>query len=162
MRSFLVGIAISTVLFASADGAFAQRAFSNKELNERVSALRTRLQNYQVKSARKIVDRIPADAETIAITTENLTNKIVEKPFMEIDSRPDASLTVLFHDTEFASPVRQNLTTAALETKVSTHADEEARLRQEKFDALRLKVQNATRRTRSEAMKINKQVAQLP
>lgn len=162
MRSFLVGIAISTVLFASADGAFAQRAFSNKELNERVSALRTRLQNYQVKSARKVIDRSPADAETIAITTENLTSKIVEKPFMEIDSRPDASLTVLFHDPESSSSVKPYASNNKLETKVSAHADEEARLRQEKFDALRLKVQNATRRTRSEAMKINKQVAQLP
>jgi len=161
MRSFLVGIAITTVLFASADGAFAQRAFTNKEFNDRIAAMRSRLQNQQIKSVRKVVDHTPENTETVAVKTEKKKVAKVQKPFLELDNQPDASLTVLFHDTEFSSP-RQNEKSPARIADTKFNSNEESRLRQEKFDALRMKVRNATRRTHSTAMEINNQVAKLP
>lgn len=160
MRGFLVGIAAASILLASANDVSAQRAFSNQELNQRISALRSRLQNYQLKTVRKVVDRTPADNETVLITTEDTIEKKSDKPFVEIDTRPDAAVTVLFHDNEFApvsaAPVQKNA------VKAQADFEEEKRQRQEKFAALRLKVQSATRRTHDQARKITDQVARLP
>jgi hypothetical protein len=160
MRKFLVAVGLVALLVGSVPEANAQRAFSNKELNERIKALRTRLADYQQKSVRKVIDRTPLANESIAITTE--------KAFVELDSRKDAAVTVLFHDNEFqgnsaALPAtRQSVLPIAAGTDGKLLAEgEEKRLRNEKFAALRQKVQMATRRTHNEAVVINSQMAKL-
>ncbi len=161
MRRFFVCLGLAGLLLGSATDANAQKAFSSKEVNERINVLRTRLQAYQLKSVRKVIDKTPLDNETVEIKSE--------KAFVELDSRPDAALTVLFHDSELpgnsatlpGSPTVVAAANTPVVDKQPETLNEEQRLRNERFNALRQKVQMATRRTHNEAKNINSQMARI-
>lgn len=161
MRRFFVCLGLAGLLLGSATDANAQKAFSSKEVSERINVLRTRLQAYQLKSVRKVIDKTPLDNETVEIKSE--------KAFVELDSRPGAALTVLFHDSELpgnsAAQSASSMVVATAGTpgvnQQPSAINEEQRLRNERFDALRQKVQLATRRAHSAAKTINSQMASL-
>lgn len=161
MRKFIILVSLFVLLFGSATAVDAQRAFSNQELNARISALRTRLNDYQQKSVRKTVDKTKKEAETVQVK--------VEKAFVELDASKDVAVTVLFHDNEFHGnstllPAKDLLAANSDKTvaaAANSSLSDEQRLRNEKFDALRRKVQLATRRSRDEALSINNQMAKI-
>jgi hypothetical protein len=94
MRSFGIGLILTGLILASASDADAQRT-SNKEMNERINALRNRLQNFQLERVRKEPQKTaPINGnETVEVKYEQLLE--------EFESRKDVAVTVLFHDTEF-------------------------------------------------------------
>ena len=170
MRSLGIGFVLAGLILASASDADAQRAFSSRELNERINALRSRLQNYHL-------ERVCAEPENPVLVNENETVEIkFEKLVEEFEARDDVAVTVLFHDPDFAGntaksnppavakPKKQPVVTAQAPTNpdAAQQLELERSQRQEKYNELRRRVQMATRRTREGAQQINSMVAQIP
>lgn len=103
MRRFTSGLLVAGILlFCNSTQAMAQKTPAGRELNQRIQALRDRLQNFQSR-------RTPATTETPQISGSELIlyqfeakeEKIVE----ELESRSDVAVTVLFHDSEIAGNI---------------------------------------------------------
>ncbi|MBU1108837.1 MAG: hypothetical protein KKB51_19325 [Candidatus Riflebacteria bacterium] len=169
MRGFSIGFVLAGLILTSTTNVDAQRAFTGREMNERINALRNKLQNYQVEHVRK-------EPEKVALVKENETVEIkFEKLVEEFESRTDVAVTVLFHDPDFGqssakneSPndsrqVKEPALIAQAPIKNATQPlDVERTLRLEKYEELRRKVQLATRRTHANAQQINSMIAQVP
>ncbi|MFZ5950492.1 MAG: hypothetical protein ACOYXC_07290 [Candidatus Rifleibacteriota bacterium] len=168
-RSFLGFFLLSFVLMSN-PGIFAQKVIDRDQINNRIKELRNRLKEYQTGKI------------------SNAQAKPEEKPeeiSEELENRKDVAVTVLFHDSENAgdAPINETIDLndhlsnmeASLseiselktisEEKVLTPEKQrlnEMKKRQELFESLRNKVQQATRRSRRSALEINRLVAQVP
>jgi hypothetical protein len=155
MQRLFVTVSLAGMLMLLPSDVNAQRAFSSKELTARINALRSRLQDHQSRSVRKVIDRAPLNEDSVEVK--------VEKAFVELDTSKDAAVTVLFHDSEF--PAKEIKAGEGLQTQLAANpalaSSQEQKLREEKFAALKLKVQMATRRTHDAAQKINGMVAKI-
>jgi len=108
MRSFGIGFVLAGLIIASASGADAQSP-ANNGINERISALRNRLQNYQLERVRK-------EPQKVTLINENETVEVkFEQLVEEFETRKDVAVTVLFHDADFNDKAAE---TAALSTSV--------------------------------------------
>lgn len=187
MRSYSIPILLAGLIMASAGDVEAQRT-GNREMHERINALRNRLQNYQLERVREEPRKalVIEEKETVEVKYEQLVE--------EFEARKDVAVTVLFHDEDFAKnqmtentpatvdeetvavvaavaepAVDQSVVMAAVSTEKKTALDDAARqleleraLRQEKYEALRRRVQMATRRVHDQAREINSMVAVVP
>lgn len=102
MRKLFVGLGMAGLLFVGSSEAIAQKTSTSKELNERIKALRSRLQDFQTKNVRQTSARPDSGDETaglIIAEPEMKGEKIVE----ELESRSDVAVTVLFHDPDSVS-----------------------------------------------------------
>lgn len=177
MRSYGVSFLIAGLVMFSAGDVSAQRT-TNKEMHERINALRERLQNYQL-------ERIREEPRKKALIEEKETVEVkFEKLVEELESRKDVAVTVLFHDEDFARESSQQIiddvdvvartdtdksvekesaiTTNQMVADAASQLEAERAERREKYEALRRKVQMATRRVHDNAMQINDMLAQIP
>jgi hypothetical protein len=192
MRSYSIPILLAGLIMASAGDVEAQRT-GNREMHERINALRNRLQNYQLERVREEPRKalVIEEKETVEVKYEQLVE--------EFEARKDVAVTVLFHDEDFAknqmtentpatvdeetvavvaavadpdidnSAVDKPAAKAAVSTERTTVLADAARQleheraqRQEKYEALRRRVQMATRRVHDQAREINSMVAVVP
>lgn len=182
MRSYGITFLLAALIFASAGDVEAQRT-GNREMHERINALRNRLQNYQLERIRAEPKKAPLieERESVEVKFEELIENF--------ESRKDVAVTVLFHDEDFSrskttesssveslsgniqvadasvepTTVKEKVVTSTSElADAAKQLDMERALRQEKYEALRRRVQMATRRVHEEAREINSMVAQLP
>ncbi|PKL49776.1 MAG: hypothetical protein CVV42_05420 [Candidatus Riflebacteria bacterium HGW-Riflebacteria-2] len=182
MRSYAIPFLLAGLIIASAGDVEAQRT-GNREMHERINALRNRLQNYQLERVREEPKLAPVvqEKETVEVKFEELVENF--------ESRKDVAVTVLFHDEDFAksqateiAPVnatdKKTETAAPVEEPVKVAAtfmpktpdiidaakqlELERAQRQEKYEALRRRVHMATRRVHDQALEINSMVAQIP
>lgn len=108
MRSFGVWFVLAGLILSSAGSADAQKS-SNKDMNERINALRNRLQNYQLERVRK-------EPQKVALINENETVEVkFEQLVEEFESRKDVAVTVLFHDADYSENAVNPGFSAALE-----------------------------------------------
>ncbi len=173
-RSFLFFFLLSFVLMSN-PGVFAQKVVDHDQINNRIKELRNRLKEYQTGKASKT--QVKPDEKP-----EEKPEEIIE----ELENRKDVAVTVLFHDSENATDARINetidlndhlsemeaplsaiseLKTISDEKEILSHDKQrldEMKKRQELFDRLRHKVQQATRRSRRSALEINRLVAHVP
>lgn len=159
MRRSILGFCLFSFVLASSSGVFAQKTIDKSQINDRIKQLRNRLKEYQ-----STIKKAP---ETVEIKLEKISE--------ELESREDVAVTVLFHDPE-ASSLQEDLkensfenTEEAIEDEVQVDVAnvqaqrlEEMKRRQQLFDSLRAKVQQATRRSRENAREIHSLVAQIP
>lgn len=167
MRKLLVGLGIAGLLLVGNSEVNAQKTSSSKELNERIKALRSRLQDYQTKTVRQSPARLLSGDETadlIVSQPELKGEKIVE----ELESRKDVAVTVLFHDSDSGSlPEPKVAASISAPVAASVAVNEKASadnhdLRSKRYEDLRQRVYLATRNARAQAGEINRQVASLP
>ncbi|MEW6712189.1 MAG: hypothetical protein AB1403_20380 [Candidatus Riflebacteria bacterium] len=171
MRRSFLGLFLLSFVLMSNPGVFAQKVIDRDQINNRIKELRNRLKDYQTGK------------------TTNTQAKPEEKPeeiSEELEKRKDVAVTVLFHDSENAGDDKISETIdlndhlSEMEAPLSaiseleTISDEkealtpeklrldEMKKRQELFESLRNKVQQATRRSRRSALEINRLVAQVP
>jgi len=182
MRSYGITFLLVGLIFASAGDVEAQRA-GNREMHERINALRNRLQNYQL-------ERIRAEPKKATLIEEKESVEVKFEELVEnFESRKDVAVTVLFHDEDFSrskstesssveslsvnvqvadasvepTTVKENVVISTSElADAAKQLDMERAQRQEKYEALRRRVQMATRRVHEEAREINSMVAQIP
>jgi hypothetical protein len=181
MHSYSIPFLLAALIMASAGDVEAQRT-GNREMNERINALRNRLQNYQL-------ERVREEPKKVSLVDEKETVEVKFEELIEnFETRKDVAVTVLFHDEDFAGsrateisaaagtdeklaqtapdnePV--TLSTASDKTSVIVTAARQLELeraqRQEKYDALRRRVHMATRRVHDQATDINRLVAKVP
>lgn len=108
MRSFGIWFVLAGLILSSAGSADAQKS-SNKDMNERINALRNRLQNYQLERVRK-------EPQKVALINENETVEVkFEQLVEEFESRKDVAVTVLFHDADYSENAVNPGFSAALE-----------------------------------------------
>ncbi len=182
MHNYITGMLITGLMVFSASSVDAQRV-TNKEMHDRINALRSRLQNYQLERVREEPRKavLADEKETVEVRFEELVENF--------ESRKDVAVTVLFHDEDFAKSTetdnskvadienKQMLAAFPEDTKTASLSDQQEQAdnidamqqlelervqRHEKYEALRRRVQMATRRTRNQAMEINDMVAQVP
>ncbi|KAF1082228.1 MAG: hypothetical protein GQF41_1868 [Candidatus Rifleibacterium amylolyticum] len=182
MRSYGITFLLAGLIFASAGDVEAQRT-GNREMHERINALRNRLQNYQLERIRAEPKKAPLieERESVEVKFEELVENF--------ESRKDVAVTVLFHDEDFSrsrstesssveglsgsievadaavepTPVKENAIPLTSDlADAAKQLDMERAQRQEKYEALRRRVQMATRRVHEEAREINGMVAQIP
>ncbi len=98
MRRFTSGLLVAGILlFCNSTQAMAQKTPAGGELNQRIQALRDRLQNFQSRRIAKNTETPQVEcSELILDQFEAKEEKIVE----ELESRSDVAVTVLFHDTD--------------------------------------------------------------
>ena len=181
MRRFVSGILVAGVFFfCGSSQVMAQRTPALKEVNERIQALRQRLQNYQSqRGATKQQQAACEPADLILEPPEPKVEKIVE----ELENRKDVAVTVLFHDPDCqfisedfadaaavenlpaependkiilanAQPAGQNVSDTA---SAATPADN----RLARYEELRKRVYLATRNARTQAHDISRQIASI-
>jgi len=182
MRSYGITFLLAGLIFASAGDVEAQRT-GNREMHERINALRNRLQNYQL-------ERIKAEPKKAALIEEKESVEVKFEELIEnFETRKDVAVTVLFHDEDFARSMTTDESAAESASGIIEETDDSVKLvaagnnvnnsnsdlvdaakqleieraqRQEKYEALRRRVQMATRRVHDEAREINSMVAQIP
>ncbi len=185
MRSYSIPVLLIGLIVASAGDVQAQRT-GNREMNERINALRSRLQNYQL-------ERIRSEPKKVALIEEKETVEVkaVEVKFEQLvedfEARKDVAVTVLFHDEDFAkglttdnvtqvrtvenkvvAPSSDKLSAAGNSREEQVKIDPVRQLeleraqRQEKYEELRRRVHMATRRVHDQAREINGMVAKIP
>lgn len=171
MRSYSIPFLLAGLIMASAGDVEAQRTGS-REMNERINALRNRLQNYQLERVREEPKIAPLvdEKETVEVKFEELIENF--------ETRKDVAVTVLFHDEDFAggrateisqvAPADDPVTLSKAVSKTpeivsaARQLELERAQRQEKYEALRRRVHMATRRVHDQATAINGMVAKIP
>ncbi|HNX76466.1 MAG TPA: hypothetical protein PLM07_05225 [Candidatus Rifleibacterium sp.] len=181
MRRFVSGILVAGVFFfCGSSQAMAQRTPGLKEVNERIQALRQRLQNYQSQRGTIKQDQATCEsADLIVETPEPKVEKIVE----ELENRKDVAVTVLFHDPDcqFSSEdfadaaaiedlsaepdnnkiILANAPQAVQQVSETTSAAAPGNNRLARYEELRKRVYLATRNARTQAHDINRQIARI-
>ena len=108
MRSYSIPILLAGLIMASAGDVEAQRT-GNREMHERINALRNRLQNYQLERVREEPRKalVIEEKETVEVKYEQLVE--------EFEARKDVAVTVLFHDEDFAKNQMTEYTPATVD-----------------------------------------------
>lgn len=190
MRKLFVGLGMAGLILAGSSEAMAQKTPTSKELNERIKALRSRLQDFQMKSVRNTDGQRQVSRESVELILDQPDVK-VEKIVEELENRKDVAVTVLFHDADSAQIPDTMADMPAIGDEVapepavvvasaktgqektvekqqlpdpaliaSAAAPEDNRVR--RYEDLRRRVYEATSRARSQAGEIKRQVASLP
>lgn len=163
MRRSILGLSLFSLVFLGSQGVFAQKVIDKDQINERIKELRNRLKQYQTSV------RVASEKEEIKL----------ERISEELETRQDVAVTVLFHDGEVKEDqesVEKLSSEHLFEDDVNVKPEpisvmventqfqrlDEMKKRQELFDSLRAKVQQATRRSHESARMINGLVAQIP
>ncbi len=191
MRRFVGGIlAAGVFFFCGSSQVMAQRVPAGKELNQRIQALRERLQNYQnQRNPLKQQNQVNPGESLIIEPDETKGEVIVE----ELENRKDVAVTVLFHDSgnstadlDFenaqALDADQNETDSGKDASMKIVSVKAAKndpgsemrasvkksddkptkdSRLARYEELRQRVYLATRSARAQAVDINRQIARI-
>jgi len=191
MRRFVSGILVAGVfLFCGSSQVMAQRVPAGKELNQRIQALRERLQNYQNQRNPVKAQNQAEPGEGLILEPDEPKGEIIVE---ELENRKDVAVTVLFHDAgnlpadvDFENVEAQDADQNEIDSKNGTgvkivsvraaksDAGVEKRdsvkksdVRQTKdtrlarYEELRQRVYLATRNARAQAVDINRQIARI-
>ena len=139
MRKFTILLGSIFFFYCGVSASFAESAFQNDDLSQRIKKLRQRLETYHISAPKKVVE--------VKETVELKLEEIVEN----LETRDDVKVTVLFQDP-FCSHIKRE------------ELDRQKELRKPKvltIDELRHKVKASATATNDKAVKIKEMLASL-